>query len=150
MGELDPRKFVGETAEDLQNEIAVIEKFCKKFNVKYFKMSKYERVDFVLYRGEAHKRHVVAVAEVKTRYDHNFFDWGDLFCPLHKKAHCVMYAEAINVPAFLISKHNDGIFYVDMREPFHDCRIIKDPRSRNDSDETPCVTWMGDLIKELI
>lgn len=146
---LDPRKFVGETKQDLLNEIEVMEKFCAKFNAKYFKMAASERVDFAIYRGEKHNRYVVAIAEVKCRYDHEFRRWGDLFCPLHKKSHCVMYAEAINVPALLISKHNDGIFYVDMREPFYDCRIIKDPRYRNDTDETPCVTWRGDCIKEL-
>ena len=149
MSKLDPRTYIGENQQDLENEIEVITKFCDKFNVGYFKMAARERVDFVLYRGEKHKRHVVAVAEVKCRYDHNFYDWGDVFCPLHKKAHCVMYAEAIGVPAFLISKHNDGIFYVDMRKPFYDCRIIRDPRYRDDSDETPCVTWKGDCIKKL-
>lgn len=149
MGEIDPRTFIGETNEDLQNEIDVIEQFCAKFNCGYIKMDKYERVDFVLYRGEKHKRHVVAIAEVKCRHDHNFKDWGDIMCPLHKKAHCVMYAEAINVPAMLISKHNDGIFYCDMREPFYDCRILQDPRRRGVSDDVPCVTWKGDVVKEL-
>ena len=106
-----------------------------------------ERVDFVLYRG--HHRYVVAIAEIKCRYDHNFWDWGDIICSLHKKAHCVMYAEAIGVPAFLISKHNDGIFYCDMRDPFWECRIIKDPRNRDSSDETPCVSWSGKSVKQL-
>lgn len=148
MTTLDPRTFIGETKQDLINEEQVIRICCEAWGVQYFKMAAHERVDYVLYQDSM--RNVVALAEVKCRYDHNFHEYGDIFCPLHKYTHCRIYAAAIGVPALLISKHNDGVFWVDMASDKHyQCRVIKDHRNRGPGDETPCVTWKGDAIKEV-
>lgn len=153
MGEwqVDPRTYIGPNATDEQNEEYVISKFCEWAQCQYFKLHDYERVDYALYRvGADRKRHVVALAEIKCRYDHDFYKYGDLVLSLHKKAHCVMYADAAGgIPVYFLSRHNDGIFFVEMREPISDCRMIKDPRMRDASDETVGVIWKGDCIKEL-
>jgi hypothetical protein len=61
-----------------------------------------------------------------------------------------MYADAAGgIPVYFLSRHNEGIFYVEMREEISDCRIIKDPRMRDESDETVGVIWKGSCIKKL-
>ena len=149
--ELDPRTYIGPNAKDEQNEQDVINKFCEWANCEYFKFHDHERVDYALYRkGPDGKKKIVALAEVKCRYNHDFYKYGDLVLSLHKRAHCIMYADAAGgVPVYLLSRHNEGIFYVEMREEISDCRMIRDPRMRNGSDETVGVIWKGDCIKKL-
>ena len=149
--ELDPRKYVGPNANDEKNEKEVITTFCDWANCSYLKLHDRERIDYVLYRiGSDNKKHVVALAEVKCRYNHDFYKYQDLVMPLHKRAHCVMYADAAGgLPVYLQGRHNEGIFSVELREPISDCRVLKDPRMRNDSDETACVVWTGSCIKKL-
>jgi len=151
MWEVDPRKYVGVTKADEQNEQDVITAFCRWAKCDYFKLADRERIDYALYRiGDDKRKHVVALAEVKCRYNHDFYRFQDLVLSLHKRAHCVMYADAAGgIPVYFLSRHNEGIFYVEMREEISDCRIIKDPRMRDESDETVGVIWKGSCIKKL-
>ena len=125
-----------EKQSDLDREDRAIRVFCRWSKSEYIKLPVQYRADYIVFRGKT----VVAVVEVKGR-SAEFGKYDEVFIASHKCAEVLMYASVMNVPAYVVYTHPNGIYYLDMRKPITRSSMMQDSRNRDDRDFEPVVWW---------
>jgi len=133
-----------ETSTDLKREQNVIEQVCKWSNSEYVKLPKQYRADYALHR----MNEVVSLVEVKGR-SAEFGKFQNVFIAAHKRAEVLMLADAMNVKAFVVFAHPNGLYLLDLDVEPDGCRLIQDSRNRDDRDFEPCVYWHSGFVRKI-
>lgn len=130
-----------ERKTDTDREQRAIEVFCEWSKTIYHKLPIQYRADYVVCRG----KEVVCLVEVKGR-SAEFGKYQECFVAAHKRAEVLILANSMEVPAYMLYTHPNGIYYSDLRVKPKRAYMMQDSRNRDERDFEPVVSWDANKV----